>query len=88
VTEALLAIAREGLWLAILLAAPVLIASLLAGALTGLLGAVTQLQDPAVSLVPRIAASAAAIAMFGPSVARQLVAFGGKVLALVPTLGT
>jgi flagellar biosynthetic protein FliQ len=87
VTEALLAIAREGLWLAILLAAPVLVASLLAGALTGLLGAVTQLQDPAVSLVPRIAAAAAAIAMFGPSVARQLVAFGGKVLALVPTLG-
>jgi flagellar biosynthetic protein FliQ len=87
VTEALLAIAREGLWLAILLAAPVLVASLLAGALTGILGAVTQLQDPAVSLVPRIAAAAAAIAMFGPALARQLVAFGGKVLALIPQLG-
>ncbi len=86
-TEAVLALAREGIWLAVLLAAPVLVATLLAGVLTGILGAVTQLQDPAVSLVPRIAAAAAAIAMFGPAAARQLAAFGAKMLALVPQLG-
>ena len=87
-TEALLAVAREGLWLAVLLAAPVLIASVLAGVVTGLIGAVTQIQDPAVSLVPRIAAAVAAAALFGPALVRQLVAFAAKVLALVPTLGS
>jgi flagellar biosynthesis protein FliQ len=87
VTEALLAVAREGLWLAILIAAPVLVASLLAGVVTGLVAAVTQVQDASISLVPRVAAAAAAIVLFGPSVAKQLAAFAARVLALLPTLG-
>jgi flagellar biosynthetic protein FliQ len=87
VTEALIAMAREGLWLAVLLAAPVLIAALIAGAVTGIIGAVTQLQDPAVSLVPRIVAGAAAVALFAPAVATQLAAFAAKLFAVMPTLG-
>ena len=86
-TEALLAAARDGLWLAILLAAPVLVAALIAGVFTGLLAAVTQLQDPAVSLVPRIAAAAAALALFAPAIARQLVTFAHRLFELLPTLG-
>ena len=86
-TEALIAAAREGLWLAVLLAAPVLVAALVAGAVTGIIGAVTQLQDPAVSLVPRVVAGAAAVALFAPSVARQIAVFTAKLFAVMPTLG-
>ena len=57
----LVARVREGFLLALLLAAPMLVAALVAGILTGLLAAFTQIQDPAVSLVPRVAAVGAAI---------------------------
>jgi flagellar biosynthesis protein FliQ len=77
------AILREGALLALLLAAPVLVAALIAGALTGLLGAFTQIQDPAVSLVPRVAAVAVALALFGPAIGDQLIAFVARLWPLV-----
>ncbi|MEO8705705.1 MAG: flagellar biosynthetic protein FliQ [Kofleriaceae bacterium] len=86
-TEGAVAVLREGLLLALLLAAPVLVAALLAGALTGLLGAFTQIQDPAVGLVPRVAAVAVALVLFGPSIASQLVAFANRLWPLVTAAG-
>jgi len=58
VTASLVALVREGVLLALLLAAPLLVAALVAGVLSGLLAAFTQIQDPAVSLLPRVAAVA------------------------------
>ena len=58
--------------LALLLAAPLLVAALIAGIVTGLVGAFTQIQDPAVGLVPRVAAVGAAIVLFAPAIAHQL----------------
>jgi len=69
------AVLREGMLLVLLLAAPVLVAALIAGIVSGLLGAFTQIQDPAVSLVPRVAAVGAAIVLFAPSIGHQLAAF-------------
>lgn len=86
-TPSLLALVREGLLLALLLAAPLLVAALIAGVLTGLVGAVTQVQDPAIGLVPRVAAVGAAILMFAPSIAHQLEAFAGRIWPLVTQIG-
>ena len=47
-TASLVAVLREGFLLALLLAAPILVAAVIAGILTGLLTAFTQIQDPAV----------------------------------------
>ncbi len=69
-TASIAALVREGLLLVLLLAAPILVAALIAGVLSGLLAAFTQLQDPAVALVPRVAAVGAAIVLFAPSIAR------------------
>lgn len=86
-TQSLVALLREGMLLALLLAAPLLVAALVAGVITGLLGAFTQIQDPAVSLVPRVAAVGAALALFGPSIAHQLEAFASRLWPLVAVIG-
>ena len=87
-TQSLVALLREGLLLALLLAAPLLVAALVAGAITGLVGAFTQIQDPAVGLVPRVAAVGAALVLFGPSIARQLDAFAARIWPLVSAIGS
>ena len=87
-TAGLVAIVREGMLLALLLAAPLLVAALIAGILSGLVASFTQIQDPAVSLVPRIAAVGAAIVLFAPAIAHQLEAFAGRLWPLITAIGT
>jgi flagellar biosynthetic protein FliQ len=88
VTASLVALLREGLLLVLLLAAPVLVAAVVAGILSGLLAAFTQIQDPAVALAPRVAAVAAAIVLFAPAIAHQLIAFAGHMWPLVAKIGS
>ncbi len=82
------AIVREGFLLALLLAAPLLVAALIAGVLSGLLAAFTQIQDPAVSLVPRVAAVGVAIVVFAPAIAHQMEAFAARLWPLITAIGT
>lgn len=84
----LVAVLREGFLLALLLVAPILVAAVIAGILSGLLTVFTQIQDPAVSLVPRVAAVAAAIALFAPAIASQLVAFANRLWPLITLAGS
>lgn len=86
-TESLIGLLREGMLLALVLAAPALAGALLAGVVMGLVGAATQIDDPSVQLVPRVAGVATALAIASPLIARQLSAFAREVLALVPALG-
>jgi len=88
VTASLVGLLREGLLLALLLAAPLLIAALFAGVVTGLVGAFTQIQDPAVGLVPRIAAVGVAVVLFAPSIAHQLEVFASRLWSLVAVVGS
>jgi flagellar biosynthesis protein FliQ len=86
-TASLVGVLREAVLLALLLAAPFLVASLVAGIATGLIGAFTQIQDPAVGLVPRVAAVGVAIVVFAPSIASQLDAFASRLWPLVAAIG-
>lgn len=86
-TASLVALLREGFLLALLLVAPLLVAALIAGVITGLIGAFTQIQDPAVGLVPRVAAIGIAVVLFAPSIARQLDAFAGRIWPLITSIG-
>lgn len=86
-TEALVGLLREGLLLALVLAAPALAGALVAGVVMGLVGAVTQMQDPSLQLVPRVAGVAIALVIASPLIARQILAFTAEVLAIVPSLG-
>ena len=86
-TADLVALVREGALLVLWLAAPFLVAALVAGILTGLVGAFTQIQDPAVGLVPRVAAVGVALVVFAPSMADQLDAFVRRLWPLVAAIG-
>ncbi len=86
--SSLVALLREGFLLALLLVAPVLVAAVIAGILSGLLAAFTQIQDPSVSLVPRVAAVGAAIVLFAPSIGSQLVAFANRMWPLIASVAT
>ena len=87
-TASVVGVVREGMLLVLLLAAPILVAALVAGIVSGLLGAFTQIQDPAVSLVPRVAAVGAAIVVFAPSIAHQVVALADKLWPLITAAGS
>jgi flagellar biosynthetic protein FliQ len=84
----LIGVVREGMLLVLWLGAPLLVAVLIAGVLSGLVAAFTQVQDPAVALVPRVAAFAIALALFAPSIAHQLETFTAKLWPLVTAVGT
>lgn len=86
-TSGLLALAQEGLLLALALAAPLVIAALVATALTGIIGAVTQVRDPSLGMAPRVAAVAVAIVVAAPFIAHQVLAFTARALALVADVG-
>ena len=86
-TASLVALVRDGVLLALWLAAPLLVAALLAGILTGLAGAFTQIQDPAVGLVPRVAGVGVALVVFAPSIAHQLAAFASRLWPLFAAIG-
>ena len=86
-TPGLVEIVREGLLLALLLAAPFLVAALVAGVISGVVGAFTQVQDPAVGMVPRVAAVGAAIVLFAPSIGHQLEVFANRLWPLVVAAG-
>jgi len=65
------------LQLALLIAAPALCASALAGLAAGLLQSATQVQDPALAFVPRLLAVGAALLVSGGWMIAKLVAFTG-----------
>jgi flagellar biosynthetic protein FliQ len=71
----------EALQLACWLAAPALLASMLAGLVTGALQAATQVQDPALSFVPRLLAVAVALVASGAWMQTKLVAFTSALFA-------
>jgi flagellar biosynthesis protein FliQ len=87
VTGDVVTIVREGALLALLLAAPFLVAALIAGIVSSLVGMVTQVQDPAVGMVPRVAAVGIALVLFASPIARQLESFAGKVWPSVVAVG-
>ena len=86
-TSALVALARDGLLLALALLAPVLVATVLAGVFTSLLGAVTQVRDPSVGFAPRLVAVVVALVITAPVIAGRLEAFTTRALAAIAVVG-
>lgn len=76
---ALLDVAILAMWLAL----PLLIAVAVAGAVAGLLGVVTQLQDASIALLARLAGLTIAITVFGTSIASQVQQYGRHIFELI-----
>lgn len=83
VIEALLALGRDGLVLALVLAAPFLIGVVAAGAVSAVVGWMTQVRDPALGLAPRVAGVAIALGFAAPMIGRQMVGFAARAWELI-----
>ena len=79
---ALLHVGREALLVALLVSAPPLAAALAVGAVTGVLQAATQVQEPTIGVVPRLVAVLVALALAAPWIGARVARFAAECLDL------
>lgn len=74
-SNAIITILREGLFLVLLLSAAPMLASVVIGLTISMFQAVTQLQEPTLSYVPKVVGVLITIAILGPWIMMQTVRF-------------
>jgi flagellar biosynthetic protein FliQ len=72
---------REAIFVTIVVAAPVLVLSMIVGLIVSLFQAVTQIQEPTLAFIPKILVSGLAILFFGPFMLAMLTDFAARVFA-------
>jgi flagellar biosynthetic protein FliQ len=82
----LVRIAREGMYLAVLISIPAVAASLLVGLTVSLFQATTQIQDQTLSFAPKLVAVLLAQAIAAPWTGAQLVRFTSAIFEAVPRI--
>lgn len=80
------ALARDTLWLILMLAAPVLLAGLLTAFAISLFQAATQIHEPTLSFVPKLLVMLVVLAVMGSWMGDQLVEFARALLTDFPGL--
>lgn len=86
-TDAIVQLLRDMLWVSLLLSAPVLLTALVVGLAIGLLQAVTSIQEQTLTFVPKILALALVLVLLGGWMLRHLVAYSAALLADLPRYG-
>ena len=81
--EALLAVTREALFLLVLVIAPPVGASLVAGLGVSILQTATQIQEQTVGFAVRAAAVIASLVIAGPWIGDQITVFSDAVIAMI-----
>ncbi len=79
-------VARDALWLLMLVAAPVLLAGLLTAIAISLFQAATQILEPTLSFVPKLIVMLLVLAVLGSWMGGQLVEFARMLLTDFPAL--
>jgi flagellar biosynthetic protein FliQ len=81
-----IAIGREAIFVAMATAGPVLILSMIVGLVVSLFQAVTQIQEPTLAFIPKIAVAGFAVLFFGPFMLAVLSDFMARIFSSIPTL--
>ena len=84
--ETVLTIGRDALWLAVLLAGPLLLAALAVGLLVGIFQAATQIQEMTLSFIPKLLALVVALFVAGPWMIEVFVTFSRRLITGIPGL--
>ncbi len=79
----LLALGREAVILVLVASAPPLLAALAVGLVTGVLQAATQVQEPSLGVVPRLAAVFVALGLAGPWIGARVLRYAAACIDLV-----
>jgi flagellar biosynthetic protein FliQ len=82
--ESVIGIGRSALELTLALAGPVLLLSLIAGLAVAVFQALTQINEVTLAFIPKIAATAAALILFGPWMLTRLIAFTTTLFQSLP----
>ena len=84
--DAVMEIGRQALEVTVLLAAPVLLASLVVGLVIAMFQAATQINEMTLSFVPKLLVVAIVLLLAGPWMLRQILGFTEKLFANLPYL--
>ena len=84
--ETVLDIGRESLWLAVMLAGPLLGAALAVGLFIGVIQAATQIQEMTLSFIPKLLALVVVLFIVGPWMLRIVVTFSERLFMDIPGL--
>ncbi len=77
---------QQGLYLLLLVSAPVLLTILAVGLLVSIFQAATQINEQTLSFVPKIIAAVAVLAVAGPWMLNSLVEYLQRTIASIPTV--
>jgi len=77
---------RESLWVAVLVAAPLLGVALAVGLLIGIFQAATSIQEMTLSFIPKLAVMVLALVIFGGWQIAVMVDFFQRIFERIPTL--
>jgi flagellar biosynthetic protein FliQ len=81
---AALSLGRDGIFTALIVAAPMLLLGLVTGLIVSIFQAVTQIQEQTLTFIPKILVSAIAILFFGPFMLAMLIGFTTRVFTNIP----
>ena len=79
-------LARDGIWVMIIISAPIMIVGLAVGIVIALVQALTQIQEQTLVFVPKILAAVAVLAVAGPWMLTTLVEYLQRTLQAIPTV--
>lgn len=74
-----IALGRDAMFVTFVVAAPVLFISMIVGLVISVFQAVTQIQEPTLTFIPKIIASALAILFFGPFMLAMITDFTTRI---------
>ena len=85
-TALVIDLGREALWVAVLIAGPLLGIALIVGLIIGIIQAATSINEMTLSFIPKIAALVAVLVLFGSWQISVIVDFTRKLYERIPTL--
>ncbi len=77
---------QQGLYMLLLVSAPILIAVLVVGLVVSVFQAATQINEATLSFVPKVVAAVAVLAIAGPWMLTMLVEYIQRTLLAIPTV--
>ncbi len=83
--QAAVELARQSLWIGILISSPVLVVGMLVGLVIGLLQAVTQIQEQSLTFIPKLAVMAAIFIWTLPWTLGHMIEYTQELIRQIPS---
>ena len=85
-TAAVIDLARQALWVTIMVSAPLLLVALIVGVVVGIFQAATSINEMTLSFIPKVLALALALTLFGNWQVATLIDYMRSIFERIPTL--